>query len=794
MKNTEKILRMARKKIVIMSLIMISAIFAIALVSNSLTTVYAKNSDVIDVPNKSQNMMLQDDFDENKVIVVLNQKNSRLDKTVKIEDFGIDLERAGLIRSGNLSTEEQGKNLESESEAVRTGRAVISDLFKVDNMESGRITEKSELFQILSIELPSGGKDRVFQAIEELEKSEIVYSAEPDYNHNAIDLWIPNDTHYATNQWGLTGANGIQAANAWDFTRGNVNINVGLFETGAQQNHPDLNGRFIAPNFTLGATDHGTHVAGIVGAISNNNRGVAGVAQSRMLLLNRASNSFVNSLSHAAEQDVWIINASYSYTIHDAAGNVIGYAPLNTSHAAAIWNYGELGGLIICAAGNGIGGVAQDTDTTPMYPASYSTYTIPRKTFLGFEIQPARPITNVISVGSIDNGGARSSFSNFGSTSVQIFAPGRNILSTFPTTRWGTIVDGYTQIAEGYARTQGTSMAAPHVAGVAALIRSINQDLTAVQVKNAILNNVSYSIDASGNNRLAGLCSSQGMLNAHQALASVALMHTPSGNNATITGIANGINLTGTLVIPESINRRTVSQISSSTFSGQTQLTHITIPSTVTHVGSDAFKNTNNASINLTGRTKAPSTFNSNWNSSANPVYFNSNPCLHNSVTSINLNDTHHNNFCDDCRTIFSKTLHNKYVSNGWEYCYDCSYSKPVAHVHNFTGPYTNMGNLHRQYCACGDYVERPHIGVPNNPGDRYVLCWDCNEWIDTWYYLILIPFRVGVDLDDYDCDDCHHHDHDYEIIMIDQEAYIYLDRKRDYYVDLNKRERNFIV
>lgn len=215
MKNTEKILRTARKKILIMSLIMISAIFEITLIPNSLSTVYAKKSDVIDVLNQSQNTILQDDFDENKVIVVLNQKDSRFDKTFKIQDFGIDLERAGLIRSGNLSTEEHGKNLESESEAVRTGQAVIHDLFKVDSMESGRITEKSELFQILSIELPASGKDKVFQAIQELEKSQIVYSAEPEYNHNAIDLWIPNDTHYTTNQWGLTGANGIQAANSW---------------------------------------------------------------------------------------------------------------------------------------------------------------------------------------------------------------------------------------------------------------------------------------------------------------------------------------------------------------------------------------------------------------------------------------------------------------------------------------------------------------------------------------------------------------------------------------------------
>lgn len=125
--------------------------------------------------------------------------------------------------------------------------------------------------------MPVRGKDKVLHAIEELEKSEIVYSAEPKYNDNAIDLWIPNDTYFTNNQWGLTETNGIKAVDAWDYTRGNLDIRVGLFESGAQQNHPDLNGRFIDPNFTIGAEDHGTHVAGIVGAMSNNSRGIAGI-------------------------------------------------------------------------------------------------------------------------------------------------------------------------------------------------------------------------------------------------------------------------------------------------------------------------------------------------------------------------------------------------------------------------------------------------------------------------------------------------------------------------------------
>lgn len=132
---------------------------------------------------------------------------------------------------------------------------------------------------------------------------------------------------------------------------------------------------------------------------------------------------------------------------------------------------------------------------------------------------------------------------------------------------------------------------------------------------------------------------------------------------------------------------------------------------------------------------------------------------------------------------------HSKYTVGNWEYCHDCNYSKNLSvHIHNFTGPYTNMGNLHRQYCACGDYRERSHIGVPNNPGDRYVLCWDCNEWIDTWYYLIMIPMNRGID---FDCDDCYDHSHEYEIVIIDQNTYIYLDRRKNLYVDINKRDIN---
>ena len=126
------------------------------------------------------------------------------------------------------------------------------------------------------------------------------------------------------------------------------------------------------------------------------------------MLLNRNSNDFVDSMARAANNNIWVINASYHYS----SGDVI------ESHAVAIHNYQ---GLLVCAAGNSSANIDNSADRR--YPAGYSAYTIPRKTFLGIETQPARPITNVIIVGSIDNGGGISSFSNFGATYVQLFAP-----------------------------------------------------------------------------------------------------------------------------------------------------------------------------------------------------------------------------------------------------------------------------------------------------------------------------------------------------------------------------------
>lgn len=163
----------------------------------------------------------------------------------------------------------------------------------------------------------------------------------------------------------------------------------------------------------------------------------------------------MSSLSFAAANGIKIINASFRYL--SSATN--GSAPADSSHKQAIENYGNMGGLLICSAGN----EGKNTDITPQYPAGYG------------DSRLFPNVRNVISVGSIDRNGSQSSFSNYGKNSVQIYAPGGDIYSTLPNNSYGYM--------------SGTSMAAPHVTGAAALLLSYDQNLTGEQIKNIILDN-----------------------------------------------------------------------------------------------------------------------------------------------------------------------------------------------------------------------------------------------------------------------------------------------------------------
>jgi len=277
---------------------------------------------------------------------------------------------------------------------------------------------------------------------------------------------VPNDPSYSS-QWGLTM---INAANAWSYFSSGSNISVAIVDDAIERTHPDLgaslwintgdnntngldddgngyiddiNGFDVGsidnnPNPPSTAYDHGTHVAGIVGARSNNSIGVASIGFSVKLMCVKStisSTSITNGydgIVYAAVNKADVINMSWGGTGSSVtAQNIIDYA------------YSQ-GCILVAAAGN------SDVNT-PFYPAAYN---------------------NVISVAATTSSDTKASFSNYG-TWVDISAPGNNIYSTF--------------VTASYGNKSGTSMASPMVAGLCGLMLSLNPSLTQADITNCLL-------------------------------------------------------------------------------------------------------------------------------------------------------------------------------------------------------------------------------------------------------------------------------------------------------------------
>jgi len=346
---------------------------------------------------------------------------------------------------------------------------------------------------------------------EQIQKYEEVEYVE--LNHHHYLQATPNDSSFRY-QYGLQNSRqsggDISATKAWSVTTGSRKVLVGVIDTGIDYRHPD-----IAPNYwinpgeygkdsrgrdkrTNGIDDdrngyvddyrgwdfysndndpmdkhkHGTHVAGIIGAKGNNQRGVAGVSWSVSLVGLKVfsdngrytrTDVLVSAINYATKMGISITNNSW------------GSIGFSRSIRDAIKSAGSRGHLFVAAAGN----AKTNNDQTPFYPASYG-------------------LSNIISVGATDSRDRLASFSNYGSSSVDIAAPGNNIYSTLPGGRYGSL--------------SGTSMAAPFVTGVAALIKAKSSRRSAASIKSKILNG-SDQIRS-----LGGRINSSRRLNAYKAV------------------------------------------------------------------------------------------------------------------------------------------------------------------------------------------------------------------------------------------------------------------------------------
>ena len=353
--------------------------------------------------------------------------------------------------------------------------------------------------KILCLELKYPGKAKVLEAIEKLEKREDVIYVGPDY---ILSLAATEPTgQYVDDQWAIDR---IQLPEAWDITTGSGAVEVGVIDTGIDGSHLDLGFRvceYTSKDFTGGnspLTDpngHGTQVAGIIGAQEVGGAGIVGVAWNSRLVSLKAFNAsgagyssvVYDAIDYATECGIPILNISAGWK-----GNSDHYDyPLR----AVIANYP---GICICAAGND----SMDIDATAFYPASYD-------------------LPNIISVGASERNDISTTFSNWGKNSVDLFAPGDRILTCYPKSKCenGTHGnDGTTHYANGYHYTQGTSMAAPYVAGVAVLILAKYPNSTPAQIKERIMAGVDVVKSASGYKYLQGLCVTEGRLNAYKAL------------------------------------------------------------------------------------------------------------------------------------------------------------------------------------------------------------------------------------------------------------------------------------
>lgn len=380
--------------------------------------------------------------------------------------------------------------------------------------QSANVTSMKKL-NSSNVNLVTLDKDvNINEAIVDLKNTfpnEIEY-AEPNYILKSTDVkaqWRPTDNYYS-GLWGLKNSgqsvNGvvgtpgidINVEPAWDKSTGSNSVIVAVIDTGVSVTHSDLSTNIYVntseiPNNNIdddhnGYVDdyqgwdaisktgnvsdlngHGTHVSGTIAAKSNN-YGVVGVAPNVKILpvkfLDKNAEGFlsdaIQAIEYAKSMGAKIINCSWSgpdnsQALHDTIRNT--------------------DALFVCAAGND--GVNIDLNLNQTFPASFN-------------------LQNIISVASIDNTGSLSGFSNYGVNSVDIAAPGSYILSTIPNNSFRVL--------------SGTSMATPHVSGVAALLLSCNSNLPVKDVKANIMKT------AKALPSLSGKIISGGMINAYAAL------------------------------------------------------------------------------------------------------------------------------------------------------------------------------------------------------------------------------------------------------------------------------------
>lgn len=359
----------------------------------------------------------------------------------------------------------------------------------IDDLTLKKSAKGDNFNQVLLIKVDT--KLDLLNVVEQLEALPEVEYAEPNYIVSADEAQADEEKSASTNyplvsagvipndpDWDLLwGLEKIDMPNAWDVTTGSEEVKVAVIDSGIDYTHEDLAANVDASqgydfvdddNDPQDEYSHGTHIAGTIGAETNNGVGVSGINWDITMIplrvlddenKGKTSNS-IKAINWATEQNYPVANysissSSYSHSLEEA-----------------IENYQ---GLLVVSAGN----KGEDYTTTPRYPACLD-------------------ISNMVTVGNSKENDQKSSGSSYSKTGVDLFAPGNKIYSTLPGNQYGN--------------KNGTSMATPHVTGSAALALAANSNLTTNDLKENILNSVDKI------NTLTDFCQTGGRLNTYKLL------------------------------------------------------------------------------------------------------------------------------------------------------------------------------------------------------------------------------------------------------------------------------------
>ncbi len=435
-----------------------------------------------------------------------------IDNTVlsKIEEDGSPLgrshekfDRYGFGEENFKSKSRNGNRFEKDSQ---TPQSVIvkfdsdSKLKRYDGKKKQILTEKanslsssvdgstSRVYPILDgAEIEVDEKRGVEETVRHLQNKPEVEYAEPNYRVHIQSE--PNDPGFDS----LWGIKDVKAPEAWNISKGSGEIVIGVVDTGVDYNHPDLKDNiwtgtndegekvhgYNALNdsyYPLDDYGHGTHVSGTIGAVGNNSIGVTGMNWnvSVMPLKFLGSDGGGTTADAIACLEFALKKKKEGVNIV-ATSNSWGGGGKSRLLKEAIARQRDEDMLFVAAAGNS----RENIDRNPSYPASYD-------------------LTNIVSVAATEQENYLATFSNYGNRSVHVAAPGVDINSTLP--------DGK------YGKYDGTSMAAPHVSGLAGLLAAHNSTYDYKNLKNILLSSVDRY------EKLENLIMTEGQINASKAL------------------------------------------------------------------------------------------------------------------------------------------------------------------------------------------------------------------------------------------------------------------------------------